>query len=82
MKRRASHKNTSIVKKISVTNIVIFLAVSVISILGTLYLNIRYHTNRDVQMMDVYISNSLNSVDDKLKDMGRVSLIAFSDQTV
>ena len=33
-------------------------------------------------MMNVYISNTLNSVDNKLKDMGRVSLIAFSDQTV
>lgn len=82
MKKSASHKNISIVKRISVTNIIIFLAVSVLSILGTLKLNIHYHTNRDAQMMDVYISNTLNSVDDKLKDMGRVSLIAFSDKTV
>lgn len=82
MKKRTSHKNISLVRKISVTNIAIFFAVSVLSILGTLYLNIRYHINRDGQMMDVYISNTLNSIDDKLKDMGRVSLIAFSDKRV
>lgn len=81
MKKSASH-NISIVKRISVTNIIIFLAASVLIILGTLELNVHYHTNRDAQMMNVYISNTLNSVDDKLKDMGRVSLIAFSDQTV
>ena len=32
--------------------------------------------------MKVYISNTLSSIDNTLKDMGRVSLIAFSDQMV
>lgn len=82
MKKRAPHKSISIVKRISVTNIVTFLIVSVFSILGTVLLNLHYHINRDANMMNVYISNTLNSVDDKLKDMGRVSLIAFSDQRV
>ena len=82
MKRSVSQKRISIVTRISATNIVIFLAFSVITILGTMELNIRYHINRDAQMMEVYISNTLNSVDNKLRDMGRVSLIAFSDQHV
>lgn len=82
MKRTAPRKRISITKRITVTNIVIFLAGSILSILGTLHLNIRYHIRRDAQMMDVYISNTMNSVDNMLKDMGRVSLIAFSDQTV
>ena len=82
MKRNASYKRTSIVKRISITNILIFLLVSIFSIAGTLKLNIQYHVSRDEKMMDVYISNTLSSVDNKLKDMGRVSLIAFSDNRV
>lgn len=82
MKKKTSRKKISIVKRISVTNIIVFLAVSLLSILGTLHLNLQYHINRDAQMMDVYISNTKNSVDNKLADMGRVSLIAFSDQKV
>lgn len=82
MKRNASYKRTSIVKRISITNILIFLLVSTLSIVGTLKLNIQYHVSRDEKMMKVYISNTLNSVDNKLKDMGRVSLIAFSDKKV
>ena len=82
MKRNALYKRTSIVKRISITNILIFLLVSVLGIIGTLKLNIQYHISRDEKMMNVYISNTLNSVDNKLKDMGRVSLIAFSDSRV
>lgn len=82
MNKNASYKKSSIAKRISFTNIIIFLFVSLLSILGTLQLNIQYHVSRDAKMMDVYISNTLNSVDNKLKDMGRVSLIAFSDNKV
>ncbi len=82
MRKNALHKKDSISRRISVTNIVIFWGVSLLSVLGIMYLNVQYHISRDAQMMNVYISNTLNSVDNKLKDMGRVSLIAFSDQTV
>lgn len=82
MRKNALHKKDSISRRISVTNIVIFGGVSLLSVLGIMYLNVQYHISRDAQMMNVYISNTLNSVDNKLKDMGRVSLIAFSDQTV
>ena len=82
MKRNALYKRTSIVKRISITNILIFLLVSALGIIGTLKLNIQYHISRDEKMMNVYISNTLNSVDNKLKDRGRVSLRAFSDSRV
>ena len=82
MKKIFSRKRISIVKRISITNISIFIAACVLSILATLKLNIEYHIDRDAQMMKVYISNTQNSIDNTLKDMGRVSLIAFSDQTV
>jgi len=46
MKRNALYKRTSIVKRISITNILIFLLVSALSIIGTLKLNIQYHDSR------------------------------------
>lgn len=82
MKKRISHKKFSIVKRISITNIIIFTIACAISVAATLKLNIEYHINRDAQMMKVYISNTQSSIDNMLKDMGRVSLIAFSDQKV
>ena len=82
MKKNSSHKTLSIVKRISITNIGIFIIACILSIVATLKLNVEYHIDRDAQMMKVYISNTLSSIDNTLKDMGRVSLIAFSDQTV
>ena len=81
MRKNALHKKTVFPEE-SVLRILSFLGVSLLSVLGIMYLNVQYHISRDAQMMNVYISNTLNSVDNKLKDMGRVSLIAFSDQTV
>ena len=82
MKKNSSHKTLSIVKRISITNIGIFIIACILSIVATLKLNVEYHIDRDAQMMKVYISNTLSSIDNTLKDMGRVSLIAFSDQMV
>lgn len=82
MKKRSLRKKISIVTRISITNIIIFTAACALSIAATLKLNIEYHINRDAQMMNVYISNTQSSIDNMLKDMGRVSLIAFSDQKV
>lgn len=80
--KKLKRKKVSIVTRISATNMIIFLIVSAITILGTVELNIHYHINRDAEMMEVYISNTLSSIDNKLRDMGRVSLIAFSDEGV
>ena len=73
MKKNSSHKTLSIVKRISITNIGIFIIACILSIVATLKLNVEYHIDRDAQMMKVYISNTLSSIDNTLKDMGRVS---------
>ena len=82
MKKNSSHKTLSIVNRISITNMGLFIIACILSIVATLKLNVEYHIDRDAQMMKVYISNTLSSIDNTLKDMGRVSLIAFSDQMV
>lgn len=82
MRKNTAPRRSSIVRKLSLTNIIIFVCASALSILATLALNVEYHIDSDAQKMKVYISNTLNSIDNTLKDMGRVSLIAFSDQTV
>ena len=70
MKKNSSHKTLSIVKRISITNIGIFIIACILSIVATLKLNVEYHIDRDAQMMKVYISNTLSSIDNTLKDMG------------
>ena len=82
MKKNSSHKTLSIVKRISITNIGIIIIACILTLVPTLMQNVEYHIDRDAQMMKVYISNTLSSIDNTLKDMGRVSLIAFSDQMV
>lgn len=69
----------SLSEKITLTNGIIILSAFVIMILSAVTINSKLNMRKEKQMMDVYISNSLNSVDNKLKDMGRVSLICFSD---
>lgn len=63
MKKNSSHKTLSIVKRISITNIGIFIIACILSIVATLKLNVEYHIDRDAQMMKVYISNTLSSID-------------------
>lgn len=82
MGKKESCKKRSIVKRISITNIIVFGIACAISIFVILKLNIEHHIDNDAKMMKIYISNTLSSVDNTLKDMGRVSLIAFSDSTV
>jgi two-component system sensor histidine kinase YesM len=72
-------KRQSLVTKVGAANGVIFLVACFITLFITLFIESGAHIHKDIQMMDVYISNTLNSVDNSLKDMGRVSLICFSD---
>ena len=70
----------SLSTKVSLVNaIIISLAFSLI-ILSLILIVSQLFVKKEEQMMDVYISNSLSSVDNKLKDMSRVSLICFSDE--
>lgn len=69
----------SLSTKISLVNALIIL-VSFSAILMTIiYIDKALFIQQEERMMNVYISNSLNTVDSKLRDMGRVSLICFSD---
>ena len=47
MKKNSSHKTLSIVKRISITNIGIFIIACILSIVATLKLNVEYHIDRD-----------------------------------
>ncbi|WMJ89715.1 sensor histidine kinase [Anaerocolumna sp. MB42-C2] len=69
----------SLSAKVSLINAFIILMGFIIMIFVTAKINYNLSVAKEKQMMDVYLSNSLSSVDNKLKDMGRVSLMCFSD---
>lgn len=60
-------------------NVAIILLGFIIMIVVSAVINYRLSIGNEEQKMNVYISNSLRSVDNQLKDMGRVSLICYSD---
>jgi hypothetical protein len=65
--------------KLVVTNGgIILLAFTIMGVIVSMV----YHSivvSREKQTMEVYLRNTLESVDNKIKDLSRVSLIAFSD---
>ena len=71
MKKNSLRKKPSIVKRISITNIGIFIIACILGIVATLKLNVEYHIDRDAQMMKVYISNTLSSVDNTSEGYGK-----------
>ncbi|WP_130838213.1 sensor histidine kinase [Lachnoclostridium sp. Marseille-P6806] len=80
MRARFGHKKQSIVHKVCRGNTLVFLAVSLLTLIITLTENVLYHAQKDIHSMDIYNSNAISSMDNMLKDMGRISLICFSDQ--
>ena len=72
-------KHESLMTKIGLANGAVFLIACMLILIIMLIGEFKIHISKDKQMMNVYISNTLNSVDNSLKDMGRVSLISFSD---
>ncbi len=70
----------SLSTKVSLVNAIVILIAFSLIILSLNLIGNKLLVFKEKQMMDVYISNSLSSVDNKLKDMSRVSLICFSDQ--
>lgn len=70
----------SLSAKIIWTNAGIILLVFVSLIFAAVGINYQYTLENEKQKMNIYISNTLSSVDNKLKDMGRVSLMTFSDK--
>ncbi|MDR1950560.1 MAG: hypothetical protein LBQ38_14315, partial [Spirochaetaceae bacterium] len=68
-----------IFKLILTNSSIILLAFAIMGVI----VSIVYHSIivlREKQTMEVYLHNTLDSVDNKIKDMSRVSLIAFSDE--
>lgn len=69
----------SLSTKVSLANAIIILVAFTLMIFALNWIDYKLFVSKEKQMMNVYISNSLSSVDNKLKDMSRVSLICFSD---
>ena len=74
------HIKKSLSKKITWMNAGIISLVFVSLVLNVAVVNYRYIMQNEKQKMNVYISNTLSSVDNKLKNMGRISMITFSDE--
>lgn len=80
--RNYIHRKTTLSKKIGVTNGIIICVTFSILVVAFEIVHGNMVTEKEKQMMETYLNNSLNIVDDKLKDMGRVSLVCFSDEQV
>lgn len=70
----------SLSMKITWMNAGIISLIFVSLIFAVVAINYQYTMDNEKQKMNIYISNTLSSVDSKLKDMGRVSMITFSDE--
>lgn len=73
-------KKQTLSSKIGLVNgIIICIAlIAMLLIVELIYADII--TSKEKQMMETYLTNSMNVLDDKLMDMGRVSLVCFSDE--
>jgi len=70
----------SIVTNIALGNSLIILLVFIAVFLLIGYISVRTSLNTEIKMMRNYLVNSSNVVDNQLKDMARVSLVAYSDE--
>lgn len=70
----------SLSAKIIWMNVSIILLIFITLIIATVSINYQLTLGNEKQKMNVYISNTLSSIDNKLKDMGRVSLMTYSDE--
>lgn len=70
----------SLNKKLSAINGIIIVIGFLVMIAVMALVNYRFSVVQEKQKMNVYLANSIQLVDDKLKDMARVSLICFSDK--
>lgn len=70
----------SLSAKITWMNVSIILLIFITLIIATVSINYQLTLGNEKQKMNVYISNTLSSIDNKLKDMGRVSLMTYSDE--
>ncbi|MDR1507043.1 MAG: histidine kinase [Treponema sp.] len=75
------HLKKSLAAKLTFANSLIVTAVFLSVGLITVFVSSMFFVSEERQIMEIYIHSALAMVDNKLKDMARVSLIAFSDST-
>lgn len=76
--RKIHNLKSRISFKISIINSVFFFAAFVVILMVASTLNYKIISRKEEQTFHSYLANSLISVDDKLKDMSRVSLMSTS----
>lgn len=82
MKRFRNKLKKSIVTRVSFANGLIFLAAFVLMMILILISESLFLIGRTKETMSVTAENTLNLMDNTMKDIGRVSLICFSDDHV
>lgn len=70
----------SILARLAVPNSLIILLVFIVAFIFIGILNYRLSFEREQRAVEAYLTSSISSVDNKLKDMARVSLICYSDE--
>ena len=75
-------KKNSILRKINITNSIVITTACIIIFLCFLFVNYRMMVGNEKQMIENSMRNSVITLDDKLKDMSRVSLVCYSDSRI
>lgn len=75
-------KQKSIVRRTMVSNTLIMLLVFLISFSSIVSLSIGFSLSKEEKMADSYLKDTMNTIDNKLTDMARISMISFSDDQV
>lgn len=76
------NKSSSILRKINITNSIVITTACVIIFLCFWFINYRMMILNEQQVIDNSMRNSVSILDDKLKDMSRVSLVCYSDDRI
>lgn len=70
----------SIITKLILSNSSIILVVFLVAFIFIGFLSYQFSLLKEKQTVNAYLLNSVSSIDNKLKDMARVSMISYSDE--
>lgn len=79
---KSKEKSDSILKKINITNSIIITTACIFIFLIFWIVNYRMMITNEQRVIDSSMRNAVSILDDKLKDMGRVSLACYSDERI
>lgn len=79
---RDSIRNTSLLKKINVTNSIVITSACILIFFCFWFVNYRMMIRNEQQVIENSMKNSICTLEDKLKDMSRVSLVCYSDNNI